>query len=322
MFFCGSKSVNTSGEKQVRKYINRFRFTEVKLRFYIDTFYRIGNSKFFTKEQFRENMGLLGLESTCLISDRIFSVMSHRGDKVRLRNYLEYMDILLYGTPEEKAEQSFKLITESDGITFEDFVDWLVSMWKMYNSLTGYEINTSAEDINKYFVQLDRNNDRIIDLQEYKEAMSQNKSLYEWFEFANRGIKNQDDDEDDIEMDKWAYERSLDLIEKDLKECIEMLRDNRRSVASQASRTQRLSNRVSLNLYEEDSCRFKEPKQNLGDRDLPDESEVSAEAPSNDFIDKSLFEILASVKQLKEEGDKRRASSHHRSNSESSVSFT
>ena len=322
MFCCGSKTVNAVGDKQVRKYLNRFRFTEVKLRFYVDTFYRIGNSKFFTKEQFRDNMGLLGLESTCLISDRIFSVMSQREGKVRLKNYLEYMDILLYGTPEEKAEQSFKLITDSNGITFEDFVDWLVSMWKMYNSLTGYEINTSAEDIEKYFIQLDRKSDGIIDMQEYKEAIAQNKNLYEWFEFANRGIKNQDDDEDDIEMDKWAYERSLDLIEKDLVECVELLRDNRKSVVSQISRTQRLSNRISLNLYDEESNGFKEPKQNFGDRDLPDECEVSAEAPSNDFIDRSLFEILASVKQLKEEGDKRRASSHQRSNSESSVSFT
>jgi len=75
MFCCGSKSANSNLSNNIRKYQKKFRFTEPKLKFYIESFSRIGNSAYFTKEQFRENMGLLGLDSTCLISDRIFSVM-------------------------------------------------------------------------------------------------------------------------------------------------------------------------------------------------------------------------------------------------------
>jgi Ca2+-binding EF-hand superfamily protein len=272
-------------------------------------------------------MGLLGLETTCLISDRIFSVMCKRRSYVTLGSYLEYMDILLYGSPEEKAEQSFKLITnsDSDGITYEDFVEWLVSMWKMYNSLTGCEINTGSEVIEKYFKELDRNQDGIVDLNEYKEAMSENKNLYEWFEFANRGIKNEDDDEDEIEMDLWAYEKSLNIIEKDLKDCIEILRGNRISLGlSQNSAFQRYSNRISQGISDFDHSDLHEPRKNFGDKDLPDEFDMN-EDTGIDFVDKCIFEILAKVKELKgDEGNKEMngGGSHRRSLSQSSVSFT
>ena len=58
--------------------------------------------------------------------DRIFTVMNKSNNgTVKLDEYLEYMDILLYGIPDEKSEQSFKLITnsQSDGITYDDFVE-------------------------------------------------------------------------------------------------------------------------------------------------------------------------------------------------------
>lgn len=327
MFCCGSKSVNNKVDVLVRRYQKKFRFTDAKLKFYIESFFRIGNSKFFTKEQFRENMGLLGLDSTCLISDRIFSVMckSNR-NHVELGDYLEYMDILLYGSPEEKSEQSFKLITnsESDGITYDDFVEWLINVWKMYNSLTGCEISTSSEDIKLYFEKLDRNKDGIIDLQEYKESMSENKNLYEWFEFAKRGIQNEDEEEE-IEMDKWAYEKSLNLIERELSSCLDALNEKRYSkLLSRVSMTSRL-NRVSIGIDDDqtennDEC---EILYNNGDLDIPEEFDLSEERNSVDFISLKILGILNKVKEFKgqEKIERQESIKHRRSYSESSVSF-
>lgn len=89
---------------------------------------------------FRENMGLLGLEKTREISDRIFAVMDVDGKhSVNLHNFLSYMDVLMHGSFDEKAEQSFKLITKGplEPINFDDFSEWLVSIWVMYHSVTG-----------------------------------------------------------------------------------------------------------------------------------------------------------------------------------------
>lgn len=320
--------MNNQVDVLFRRYQKKFRFTDAKLKFYIESFFRIGHSKFFTKEQFRDNMGLLGLDSTCLISDRIFSVMckSNR-NQVVLSDYLEYMDILLYGSPEEKSEQSFKLITnsESDGITYEDFVEWLINVWKMYNSLTGCEISTSSEDIKLYFEKLDRNKDGIIDLQEYKESMSENKNLFEWFEFAKRGIQNEDDEEDELEMDKWAYEKSLNLIEKELGSCLDLLNEKKYSkLLSRVSMTSRLS-RVSIGVDDDqaennDEC---EILYNKGDMDIPEEFDISEERNSIDSISLKIWEILNKVNEFKsqEKDEKIESARHRRSQSESSVSF-
>ena len=112
---CGNKkSSKNVSKKQLKKYQKRFRFPDNKLVGYIERFNRIGSKAGFSREEFRRNMGLLGLDSTCLIADRIFTVMNKSNNgTVKLDEYLEYMDILLYGIPDEKSEQSFKLITNS-----------------------------------------------------------------------------------------------------------------------------------------------------------------------------------------------------------------
>ena len=56
-----------------------------------------------------------------MIADRIFRVIDKNNSReIDLEEYLEYMDILLNGTKEEKSAQSFKLISNgrSDTVTY------------------------------------------------------------------------------------------------------------------------------------------------------------------------------------------------------------
>ena len=74
----------------------------------------------FSLSEFCKNMGPLGLESTRLISDRIFAVMNKsKSGEVSLQEYLEYMDILMHGTPYEKLVQSYRLITQDESKNIE-----------------------------------------------------------------------------------------------------------------------------------------------------------------------------------------------------------
>ena len=72
-------------------------------------------------------MGLLGLEQTKFITDRIFDIIDIDGKgyvtlfiitfynnylykQVKFKEFLKYLDILMHGQQDKKAEISFKLI--------------------------------------------------------------------------------------------------------------------------------------------------------------------------------------------------------------------
>ena len=302
---CGNKkSSKSSYKKQIKSFQKKFRFPENKLVAYIDRFNRIGNLGGFSKEEFRENMGLLGLDSTCLIANRIFTVMNKsQSGTVTLREYLEYMDILLYGSPDEKSEQSFKLITnnESEGITFEDFVDWMVNIWKMYNSLTGCEINSSQEDIKYYFDKFDRNQDGIIDIEEYKEAMMENKNMYEWFEFANRGIA---DESPAQEIDSGTYKKALQLISKELESCLEVLTSsdrNSKAISKGSFGFPALRSRPSAANFDDEDLDSDRPLFNRGDEDLPEEIIIDESRNTMGGMQGKLNSLLVKVELLLKE---------------------
>ena len=168
-------------------------------------------------------MGLLGLESTSLIADRTYRVMAKSdSDRVGLEEYLEYMDILLHGTHEERATQSFRLISngESDGITYGEFASWLISVWKMYNAVTGNEISANEEKIRSYFRKLDLKNDGLIDLEEYKTAVANHDYIFEWFDFLNKEIADNFNPPDDA-----PKINPFDDIEKELTDILKLMSD-------------------------------------------------------------------------------------------------
>ena len=64
-------------------------------------FDRITTTDAFSKEQLRNNMGILGVQATNQISDRIFAAMDKMGTGgVTFPEYLEYMSVTANGTEE------------------------------------------------------------------------------------------------------------------------------------------------------------------------------------------------------------------------------
>lgn len=56
-------------------------------------------------------MGIIGIESLSFLCDRMFNVMDKDNDGyITLDQYLNYIDVLLYGSEEEKLRQSFELL--------------------------------------------------------------------------------------------------------------------------------------------------------------------------------------------------------------------
>ncbi|CAG9322188.1 unnamed protein product [Blepharisma stoltei] len=209
----------------------KYRLSNQELQLNEQRFNRMAQGDSFTIQAFRENMGLLGLQSTRMIADRIFKVMDKKNTgRVTFEEFLDYMDVLMHGTPDEKAYQSFKLVKkrDRDEITYDDFASWLISVWKMYNALTGSEVNASEDGIRKYFDLLDFKKDGVIDFEEYKLSMKNNKELFEWFDFVNRGVAEKFNEEVVPEIqEKNPFVQRLETVEKQLASCIELLLGNK-----------------------------------------------------------------------------------------------
>lgn len=60
---------------------------------------------------FKESLGIFGIDSLSFLSERMFTVMDQdKGGSITLFEYLDYFEIMLHGTKEEKMRQSFDLI--------------------------------------------------------------------------------------------------------------------------------------------------------------------------------------------------------------------
>lgn len=84
MFVCGrqrKKPATRISNEELSILEKRTRFSNDEIKSIRDRFFRISNASMkITKKQFRENMGLLGLETVFFISDRIFDMLDSDKD--------------------------------------------------------------------------------------------------------------------------------------------------------------------------------------------------------------------------------------------------
>lgn len=95
-------------------------------------------------------MGLLGIGQAKVLADRIFATMDRNGNgHIGFDEYLDYLNVLMHGTDEEKALQSFKLITmaKKEFIEYSDFEEMFCSIRAMFNTITGNEVSTNEDQI-------------------------------------------------------------------------------------------------------------------------------------------------------------------------------
>lgn len=210
--------------------INRYRFRPHEISIYKQKFDRMSSKSGLTIEDFRKNMSMMGIKAISSVADRIFKIMNKsKSEIVTLEEYLSYMDILVYGTPEEKANQNFTIIAGPDNkeISYKAFTSWLISVWKMMNNLTGQEISASQDQMKNYFDQLDLKNDGVIDFDEYFTAISQNANLLEWFECLNQGVTERLNmrNVEEFKKDDTEYLKKLETIEKDIELLVSALEE-------------------------------------------------------------------------------------------------
>jgi 1-phosphatidylinositol-4-phosphate 5-kinase len=96
-----------------------------------------------SKDNFKRNMGLLGLQMMRLFSDRIFNSMDMDSDGMLcLQDFIEYMDTIRYGDEQHRARLSFKLIDlrNVDEIHREDFDRFLRDFLGTWSAITNNHV--------------------------------------------------------------------------------------------------------------------------------------------------------------------------------------
>ena len=174
--FSAKRKAHTKRTIEHKIEINRYNFTSHEFEMYKQKFERISSGSGFSKEEFKKNMRTSELKMLGFISDRIFEVMNQsKSGQVTLEEYLVYMDIMIYGSKEQKALQSFAIIAGvgSNTITYKTFKKWLISASKMKNLNTGAEISISDNDIQQYFANISKKIDKEIDFEEYSQALTE-----------------------------------------------------------------------------------------------------------------------------------------------------
>jgi hypothetical protein len=74
-------------------------------------------------------------------------------------------------------------------LTYADFHSMVHSVITMYNTITGSHHLANDQSINALFNKLDLKKDGYIDKEEYEESMMKNnRHIFEWFDFLNKGI--------------------------------------------------------------------------------------------------------------------------------------
>lgn len=92
------------------------------------------------RSKFLDMFGLLGMESTSYICERMFDCIDKTKKKwICLEDFMIYMDVLIHGTEREKLKQSFDLldIRGRNNVTYADFTEVAVNVTRMWSAAYG-----------------------------------------------------------------------------------------------------------------------------------------------------------------------------------------
>ena len=57
------------------------------------------NGKTLSRQNYKESLGIFGIDSLSFLSDRMFDIMGpDKDDCITLEKYLDYFDVMLHGT--------------------------------------------------------------------------------------------------------------------------------------------------------------------------------------------------------------------------------
>ena len=134
------RQVQETREKIETKTDRKLRFTNDQLYEFTQRFESQATLGRMSLKQYRDSLGLIGMQSLSFLADRMFQVMdTDKNGWISLEEYLTYIDTMMYGEEKEKLYQSFQLLDQRQNgrISYDDFSKIVHSFAKMWSAAIG-----------------------------------------------------------------------------------------------------------------------------------------------------------------------------------------
>eukprot|EP00347_Sterkiella_histriomuscorum_P010876 403374581 len=183
---CGKKQPKTIQGTRLQleqKYGKVWRFKDDELFEFTKRFESQAVNHKLSHKNYRESLGIIGIESLSFMCDRMFKVMDKDKDGyITLEEYLNYTDALLYGTEDEKLKQSFELLDEHGRgrITFHEFRKIVGSFAQMWSAALAKPMPINPRFIARIFQMLSQDKE-YFDLNDFMRAMKVHPDMLFWF---------------------------------------------------------------------------------------------------------------------------------------------
>eukprot|EP00742_Colponemidia_sp_Colp-10_P009217 GILJ01010035.1.p1 GENE.GILJ01010035.1~~GILJ01010035.1.p1 ORF type:complete len:840 (-),score=150.67 GILJ01010035.1:293-2812(-) len=140
-------------------------------------------------QQFRECLGVLGVQADSVLADRLFEVFDDDDDgSISFMEFVSHLNVMTRGTEDEKLDQAFKLadIHGTGFISFDEFRLLIHSFKSVVQSFTGDSgSDIEEESLRRLFAQLDANRDGFVSKEEYKQGMQNQEIMKQWLAVIN-----------------------------------------------------------------------------------------------------------------------------------------
>ena len=176
------------------------------------------------------------MDSLGFLSDRMFKVMDEKNaGRIEISQYLNYFDVMLHGTEDEKMQQSFHLldIHRTNKINYEDFKNITQSFAQMWSAALGYPIPLNRSYIQNIFQKF-AGEKKHFNYEDYKLRMQREPDILVWFskpeEAMNKRLNKRIDKTlvtkqhmlDQINLLKDTTNKYVDEIGEKLSQCLEV----------------------------------------------------------------------------------------------------
>ncbi|CAD8151009.1 unnamed protein product [Paramecium pentaurelia] len=163
----------------------QYSFTQEEIIMLKNRFDRLCDRGMMTKQQFRDSLGILGLEQ--FLAERIFNQIDGNKDGVIMfEDFVKYLSMLLNGSTIDKALWSFGMLSNNKSILeLEDMEKMIFEICYLWNSITGSKSMPKKELVSEIFRIFDNDDDGIVQFEEFRVVYQEGVELIGWYEFLN-----------------------------------------------------------------------------------------------------------------------------------------
>lgn len=179
-----------------------------------ENFRSIANGSTMTLQIFVKHLPELGFGLSACFGEKLFKLISNSSNTINIDEYKNYFAIANSDLVNEKSEKLFNFFSEFKvQIFFSQFSTIVKKTWKMYDKLLGVSEEIKILDIKRFFAEIDKKNDEVIDSEEFLNAFLSGNKVLNWvsfFVFGNKSVRRFEGD---------LIRKRLIQIEEDLMDC-------------------------------------------------------------------------------------------------------